>query len=337
MTRRIVVVLLFSLMLALSLAARAGHAQGDRPGGPPQGAVQDGVYTNPQAGYSFRLPTAWLSYGYQWYEYWGAQADQRRPGTKFVADWVYTPVGAGQAEVRLLSINVYDKAYWDNLVSQPIALLDVPVAETADSVITAFFPKAAPYPEGSAEAMTYEAMVPTVEQVHQAVSAVGAPPRPPTSTPGAGNTGIANPASQNCVKQGGALVIETRPDGGQYGVCQFEDNRQCEEWALLRGECPIGGVTVTGYATPAGRYCAITGGQYAANSGRGSDDEQGTCTFKDGRQCDAQAYFEGACSPSSAVAPGRLLGHADGTTPLGTGLTNLTNNPADEQFPSWRP
>jgi putative hemolysin len=73
---------------------------------------------------------------------------------------------------------------------------------------------------------------------------------------------LANPASQNCVKQGGTLKIERRPDGGQYGVCVFTDNYQCEEWALFRGECPKNGLRVTGYVTPAGRYCAITGGRY---------------------------------------------------------------------------
>src|SRR5262245_52405113 len=41
----------------------------------------------------------------------------------------------------------------------------------------------------------------------------------------------ANPASENCVAQGGRLVIETAGDGGEFGVCLFEDNRQCEEWA----------------------------------------------------------------------------------------------------------
>lgn len=47
---------------------------------------------------------------------------------------------------------------------------------------------------------------------------------------------MANPASQNCVNQGGTLTIEERGDGGQFGVCTFEDNLQCEEWALLRGD-----------------------------------------------------------------------------------------------------
>jgi hypothetical protein len=48
------------------------------------------------------------------------------------------------------------------------------------------------------------------------------------------------------------LTIETRGDGGQYGVCFFEDNQQCEAWALLCGNCPVGGLNVTSYATDAG-------------------------------------------------------------------------------------
>ena len=60
-----------------------------------------------------------------------------------------------------------------------------------------------------------------------------------------GKTGIANPASVNCINKGGTLSIQKRGDGGEYGVCIFEDNRQCEEWALFRGECPAGGKKVT--------------------------------------------------------------------------------------------
>ena len=103
-------------------------------------------------------------------------------------------------------------------------------------------------------------------------------------------------------EQGGTLVIEERGDGGQYGICTFEDNQQCEEWALLRGDCPVGGVKVTGYVTPAATYCAITGGTYAATGNSGQADEQGTCTFKDGAQCDAWDYYNGKCDASTATA-----------------------------------
>jgi Tol biopolymer transport system component/putative hemolysin len=118
---------------------------------------------------------------------------------------------------------------------------------------------------------------------------------------------LANPASENCVTVGGTVSIQTRGDGGQYGLCLFEDNRQCEEWALLRGDCPVGGVKVTGYLTPAAVYCAITGGEYAITGNSGADDEQGTCTFKEGSSCDAWEYYDGNCAPSSASAAGEGL------------------------------
>jgi putative hemolysin len=115
--------------------------------------------------------------------------------------------------------------------------------------------------------------------------------------------GIANPASENCIKQGGTLSIVARGDGGQYGVCTFADNQQCEEWALMRGECPAGGVKVTGYATDAARYCAITGGTYAVTRNSGQPDEQGTCTLPGGVQCDATEYYDGKCDASTGKMP----------------------------------
>ena len=112
---------------------------------------------------------------------------------------------------------------------------------------------------------------------------------------------IANPASTNCTEQGGTLTLETRGDGGQYGVCIFEDNRQCEEWALLRGDCPVGGLKVTGYAMPAARYCAITGGTYQIDAAAtaGADQEQGSCSFPGGQSCDVWDYYNGVCALSA--------------------------------------
>ena len=115
--------------------------------------------------------------------------------------------------------------------------------------------------------------------------------------------GMANPASVNCTKQGGTLEIETRGDDSQYGVCYFEDNRQCEEWALLRGDCPVGGLKITGYITPAAQYCAITGGTYTITGNSNTDNEQGTCTLKDGSVCDVWDYYNGKCSASQSSTP----------------------------------
>ena len=122
----------------------------------------------------------------------------------------------------------------------------------------------------------------------------------PQATPTQGSAGqIANPASENCVEQGGTLAIQERSDGGQYGVCIFEDNGQCEEWAMFRGDCPVGGVKITGYVTPAAQYCAINGGEYQVTDSSNTDQEQGTCTFKNGQTCDVWEYFAGECAPNS--------------------------------------
>lgn len=98
---------------------------------------------------------------------------------------------------------------------------------------------------------------------------------------------IANPASENCVKIGGTLQIAKRGDGGEYGICLFEDNRQCEEWALLQGKCPMGGIKITGYVTPEGIYCALRGGRVLEN--------ETVCQLPSGKKCSTQDLYQGKC------------------------------------------
>lgn len=126
----------------------------------------------------------------------------------------------------------------------------------------------------------------------------------------------ANPASENCAAKGGKHSVERNPGGGEFGVCLFEDNRQCEEWALLRGECPSGGIRVTGYATAAARYCAISGGKYTAVARSGAADEQGSCVPPSGSACDANDYFRGTCRR------GRPESHSS-AEPSATKATNM--------------
>lgn len=103
------------------------------------------------------------------------------------------------------------------------------------------------------------------------------------------NVGISNPASSNCAKVGGILAIQKRGDGAEYGLCTFEDNRGCEEWALLRGDCPVGGRRITGYDTIEQKYCAWSGGQTLAAANP-------TCAFKNGKVCLASDFYNGTCS-----------------------------------------
>jgi len=109
-------------------------------------------------------------------------------------------------------------------------------------------------------------------------------PENSTQTP----TQLANPASTNCLKVGGNLVIQKRGDGGEYGLCYFEDNRACEEWALLRGDCPLGGVKTTGFDTVDQKYCAWSGGKALAVP-------QSVCTFKDDSKCSTEKFYNGKC------------------------------------------
>jgi hypothetical protein len=110
------------------------------------------------------------------------------------------------------------------------------------------------------------------------------------NTSGAGQAiGMANPASVNCTEKGGTLQIRQNKNG-QYGICFFEDNRQCEEWALFRNECPVGGMKVTGYENEAQIYCAITGGIV-----EGVGTESVMCKRIDGTYCQVDANFNGEC------------------------------------------
>jgi len=67
-------------------------------------------------------------------------------------------------------------------------------------------------------------------------------------------------AAQNCETLGGTRRVERGADG-EIAVCVFPNKRQCEEWALLLGNCPRGGIDVSGYATTSERHCAIRGGR----------------------------------------------------------------------------
>ncbi|MFA4943041.1 MAG: DUF333 domain-containing protein [Patescibacteria group bacterium] len=133
-------------------------------------------------------------------------------------------------------------------------------------------------------------------QVRKSVSFVDQSIVSPVSERSVPVVSLANPASTNCVTQGGTSKIETKADGSQFGICYFEDNRQCEEWALFRGNCPIGGLKVTGYITPAAVFCAISGGKYqVTNQNAVSEREEGVCTLPGGEKCDVWKFYDGSC------------------------------------------
>lgn len=99
---------------------------------------------------------------------------------------------------------------------------------------------------------------------------------------------LANPASLNCRNKGGTTVIKQNAAGAEYGLCEFEDNMACEEWALMRDECPVGGIKTTGYDSIEQMYCAWLGGHTLA-------EQNANCILPDGKTCSVDAVYNGTC------------------------------------------
>jgi hypothetical protein len=132
------------------------------------------------------------------------------------------------------------------------------------------------------------------------------------STP-ASQTGMANPASVNCVNVGGQSVIMTNPDGSQYGMCNFTNGTSCEEWALFRGESCKAGVTEnqtvnatapadqTSMANPASVNCVNVGGTVQIKDSPAG--QYGMCAFTNGTACEEWALFRGeGCKAANVTA-----------------------------------
>lgn len=56
-------------------------------------------------------------------------------------------------------------------------------------------------------------------------------PQKPATPP---KIGMANPASQYCIQQGGKLSIRKSVDGGEVGYCLLPSGQEVEEWQLFR-------------------------------------------------------------------------------------------------------
>ncbi len=53
------------------------------------------------------------------------------------------------------------------------------------------------------------------------------------------NTQLPNPAAVKCEEDGYIYEIREDESGGQYGVCIFDDESECNGWAYFRGECGL--------------------------------------------------------------------------------------------------
>jgi len=53
------------------------------------------------------------------------------------------------------------------------------------------------------------------------------------------NTQLPNPSAVKCEEDGYIYEIREDEDGGQYGVCIFDDGSECDAWSYFRGECGL--------------------------------------------------------------------------------------------------
>lgn len=67
-----------------------------------------------------------------------------------------------------------------------------------------------------------------------AITMLSACAAPAPTPPEAPSVGLANPASQYCIKLGGKLEIVKQANGGEVGMCHLPDGTTIEEWALYR-------------------------------------------------------------------------------------------------------
>lgn len=113
-------------------------------------------------------------------------------------------------------------------------------------------------------------------------------------------------AAEYCRQNGGTIEENSRWSLGTFDVCIFKYNYyyQCESLALLKGDCPIGGIdTERGY-TRMEKYCALIGGEVVKEKGYHYEMNMNImwnlCKLKNGSLCETTQLFTGKCSSETA-------------------------------------
>lgn len=101
-------------------------------------------------------------------------------------------------------------------------------------------------------------------------------------------TTLANPASEFCAENGGQWKTWNNAVG-ESGICYFSELRQCEEWAMYRGECPVGGADLSEHLNnKANQYCLMVGGKIM---------NEEDCSLPNGTICNILELHRGICQP----------------------------------------
>lgn len=284
---------------AVPTAAEEAYPPGDAPD-----AALGETYTNPDFGYAIDLPAGWFVEGdgrtviFSSFDMSAAPGRGGVPEDETKIDIVANQDFPPDVDARVAQIQAEAGGSDASFASEPLTLdsgeeavyVRMSGGMAGDTAVVVTILGGRLY---QLQAYGDPSPLPAIARTFRVAAGAGA-------DAGAAPPALSNPASEHCRASGGRLAIETRPDGGEFGVCVLSGGRQCEEWALLRGDCPSDGVEVTGYVTAAGRWCAITGGQYAVTTPGDAESEQGTCRLPDGSVCDAWEHWRGTCGPGAS-------------------------------------
>ncbi|MCL1050336.1 DUF333 domain-containing protein [Shewanella abyssi] len=99
----------------------------------------------------------------------------------------------------------------------------------------------------------------------------------------ADKVGLANPASSDCITQGGTLDIQTE-DTGQVGYCILPDGQRIEEWQLYRSSKQTPITAPVSKPNPATEYCNQLNGTVSLAGG--------ICTLPNGDAIDQWQLYK---------------------------------------------
>jgi len=166
---------LFALVaMAIGVMLLGGAATGCGGDAPPQqpplGSIptDDLIYDHQAAGFTLTFPPSWHD-RYDVDARSGPIAAARWPLTTHAITFVYKPVEPDQPQPELMTVLVYHRADWNQIAAGPGAPGTV-VAEQGDDVYVAAVASSNPFPSGSSDAINFNAMRLTTDDVKQALT-----------------------------------------------------------------------------------------------------------------------------------------------------------------------
>jgi hypothetical protein len=127
------------------------------------------IYDHQGAGFTLALPPAWHD-RYDVDARSGPIAAARWPYASHAVAFIYKPIEPDQPQATLLTVLVYRREDWNSIAADTHQPHGLPVAERDDDVYIASVADSNPFPGGSRDALSFDAMRLTIPQVKDALT-----------------------------------------------------------------------------------------------------------------------------------------------------------------------